>query len=591
MSEEQEDGGETSLLHPSCLGEIPKIVSTLETWKTINPDGERAGPSNCHQATDHVSAPISHCDASHCLFLFSFLSLSPALYFLHCSLVAREIPSTACPPKWDADRPKLEREVLAFQKLSGQSEEYVDSIRTCFHRLDKTYLLDFLVLFCVTQASGRTFNRRHAPASLVTALMEYLDNPGDKYLEIQKIVTRTERPIRSNRTTAILSESHGAEIDQVLDEADRRMPVMAPSRAPQHEQQDEGSDEEEEEWGLPESDRTIAAKKRRAAAELGSAGKEKKAKAGSGRRRAGGAGGGGGDGEEIGGSGVNSGGNSGNKSGPTAPLRSNPPRTPTLAHPINYNVNQNFGALTAALASTGANIRRPPQNKRAKQELWQEEEQEKIADLWVACDLCEKWRLLPPGTYESEDAIPSKWQCSENPDSSYNSCNIGEEQVASPTNTPEPTRKQIMPTFFDKDDYNEEIKQAMAIQKEMMKERDHDENYDDDDDEESDTSRTWSKTPPPVRIHMAVPEFYRRKVPVFRENGFSIGELHLTEKESIGDVRSMLQNLSQSADRFSLFKKSLKLGLTIPIPEAQDFKAAHDFFRDSADQILIVIDY
>ena len=40
MSEEQRDGEEVPLEHPSCLGEIPKVVSTLESWKTINPDGK-----------------------------------------------------------------------------------------------------------------------------------------------------------------------------------------------------------------------------------------------------------------------------------------------------------------------------------------------------------------------------------------------------------------------------------------------------------------------------------------------------------------------------------------------------------------------
>jgi hypothetical protein len=108
------------------------------------------------------------------------------------------------------------------------------------------------------------------------------------------------------------------------------------------------------------------------------------------------------------------------KKPPSVPLRSNPPRTPTMSHPINYNVNQNFSALTSALSHARTTYARGQGKvKRGKEKV--------AADLWVACDLCEKWRLLPPGTFESEDKIPAKWQCSMYPNSKFNDCSIPED--------------------------------------------------------------------------------------------------------------------------------------------------------------------
>jgi hypothetical protein len=79
-------------------------------------------------------------------------------------------------------------------------------VKACLGKLDKTYLLDFLILFGLQQQNGRTFNRRHSPASLVAALMEYLNNPGERYLEVHKIISSKERPVRANRSTATLNE-------------------------------------------------------------------------------------------------------------------------------------------------------------------------------------------------------------------------------------------------------------------------------------------------------------------------------------------------------------------------------------------------
>ena len=168
------------------------------------------------------------------------------------------------PPRWEEERDQLSREVLAFEGLSPLVPTEQEEIKTCLQKMDKTYLLDFLTLFGVTQGNGRTFNRRHVPTSLVSALIEYLDAPGERYMELQQLVTRTERPVRSNRTTAILSESHDPEVEQALDEADVRRPPpqVAPAAI------EEPSDDEEEEWGFPDSDRSGSAKKRRASGKI-----------------------------------------------------------------------------------------------------------------------------------------------------------------------------------------------------------------------------------------------------------------------------------------------------------------------------------
>ncbi|CAH1773223.1 unnamed protein product, partial [Owenia fusiformis] len=44
---------------------------------------------------------------------------------------------------------------------------------------------------------------------------------------------------------------------------------------------------------------------------------------------------------------------------------------------------------------------------------------------WVQCDLCNKWRKLPPGVNTSE--LPDKWFCSRNPDLMHNCCEVEEE--------------------------------------------------------------------------------------------------------------------------------------------------------------------
>jgi hypothetical protein len=140
---------------PQTLAEIPTIK--FEGWKSINVD---------------------------------------ALYFLHACLVLQDIPIGAAPEGWERDRTRLETEVLRFRGLEGSDKER-DAVKSCFEKLDKTYLLDFLLLFGIQQASGRTFNRRHSPASLVVALLDYLNSPGKRYYEIYQIVSRKDRALRA----------------------------------------------------------------------------------------------------------------------------------------------------------------------------------------------------------------------------------------------------------------------------------------------------------------------------------------------------------------------------------------------------------
>ena len=90
----------------------------------------------------------------------------------------------------------------------------------------------------------------------------------------------------------------------------------------------------------------------------------------------------------------------------------------------------------------------------------------------------------------------------------------------------------------------------------------------------------------PTNIPMEVPEFYPREVPVYGDNDEHIGEIRLTDKETVRDLRQMLQNMSQTAARFRLFKRS-RVGM-IPIRETQDDKLARYFFRDSGDSISLV---
>ena len=46
---------------------------------------------------------------------------------------------------------------------------------------------------------------------------------------------------------------------------------------------------------------------------------------------------------------------------------------------------------------------------------------------WVQCDLCDKWRRLPPG--EEYENLPDKWFCSMNPDGLRNTCEKPQERM------------------------------------------------------------------------------------------------------------------------------------------------------------------
>ncbi len=188
------------------LSEIPTV--RLDQWKTINPD---------------------------------------ALFFLHVALVTGQEWTGPSPPNWDKDKDRLANEVhqkerekkkekekkkkrkkkvcscffalsphffvvevLSFEGLLNDAEK-TERVKACLAKLDKTYLLDFLVLFGLQQQNGRTFNRRHSPASLSAALMEYLNSPGERFMEVHKIISSNERPIRANRSTATLNEDQDEE--------------------------------------------------------------------------------------------------------------------------------------------------------------------------------------------------------------------------------------------------------------------------------------------------------------------------------------------------------------------------------------------
>jgi hypothetical protein len=158
--------------------------------------------------------------------------------------------------------------VLAFQGLLDDSAK-TERVKACLTKLDKTYLLDFLSLFGLQQQNGRTFNRRHSPASLVAALLEYLNSPGERYLEVHKIITSKERPVRSNRSTATLNEDQDEEFeDEVVHVSSRsaigratattvrngteKMPERSLTKITKGGGGDSHSEEEEEEWGVPE---------------------------------------------------------------------------------------------------------------------------------------------------------------------------------------------------------------------------------------------------------------------------------------------------------------------------------------------------
>ena len=48
-----------------------------------------------------------------------------------------------------------------------------------------------------------------------------------------------------------------------------------------------------------------------------------------------------------------------------------------------------------------------------------------MAEAWVCCDKCSKWRKLPEGVEAPPDDAP--WSCAENPDTEYNRCEVAEE--------------------------------------------------------------------------------------------------------------------------------------------------------------------
>lgn len=218
--------------------------------------------------------------------------------------------------------------------------------------------------------------------------------------------------------------------------------------------------------------------------------------------------------------------------------------------------------------------------------------------------MCEKWRLLPPGTYESEDQIPSEWECSLNPDGRYNSCDIPEEQAAAQPAPEEPPPKkkstqqhqqhhqhqqqhqqQERRAVFEDEDLNEQMRIAMEQRRELDRERDRMENEDGDDldmlENVGGNLRLQKRLPPPQRVYMEVPEFFRRNVPVWRQ-GAQIGTVRLSERETIGDVRNMVRDLAGLDEPFVLLKKK-----DIPLPPTQDFKRAHYFFQDESSYISI----
>jgi hypothetical protein len=530
--------------------------------------------------------------------------------------------------------------VLAFTGLQHDAA-LTESCKACLSKLDKTYLLDFLVLFNIQQQNGRTFNRRHAPGSLVSALVEHLDKPGEHYMEVQRMITSKERPVRSNRNTATLNEDG-------LDP----MGSMAGGGPP-----DSPSEEEEEEWGLPEAS---------------SSGKKRRHNGGNNGESGSGGGGGGGGGSKGEGKDKASrnqspasnspsvsrrrgGGNSAASKPPSVPLRSNPPRTPTLSHAINYNVNQNFSALTSALqhskttyvrgsncssaTSGGANGAGGPASKpkRAKAE-------EKVtADLWVACDVCEKWRLLPPGTYESEDKIPASWQCNMYPTARYNDCSIPEETAAT---APEEELVVIAPkkqraSFVDPVSIDMQMMQVRLAEEARLAaeyaaaQELEDELYDGDDEDvamadamptgsDGVTSNSNSNnnavpaaavsqwlasaaaaaleedgggsveagvnegrfvladvvaTDRPFFNHTDVPPFFRGRVGVYKDKQ-RLGELLLTEKETVWDVRCKIAQewLNGREGHVVLLKRG-----EIPIHESQNHKLAYWFLEDPSD--------
>ncbi|WAR07661.1 MORC3-like protein [Mya arenaria] len=56
---------------------------------------------------------------------------------------------------------------------------------------------------------------------------------------------------------------------------------------------------------------------------------------------------------------------------------------------------------------------------------------------WAQCDNCLRWRRLPAGI--SADSLPDKWFCKDNPDATFNRCDIQEE--------PEDENQALMPTY------------------------------------------------------------------------------------------------------------------------------------------------
>ncbi len=614
------------------LGQIPTIK--LDAWKTINPDGKDA--------------------VVFCVLCLTLLLPPTALFFLHRVLVARDIGPLVAPDGWEAHRPQLTAEVskcffppaffadveqvLAFTGLQHDTA-LTESCKACLAKLDKTYLLDFLLLFNIQQQNGRTFNRRHAPGSLVQALVDYLDNPGEHYMEVHKMITSKERPVRSNRNTATLNEDN---LDAMASAGGAGGPPDSPS------------EEEEEEWGLPEAS-SSSKKRRHNTAEPGGAKndngvgtKEKSSRHQSSsspsasspanpRRRGATA--------------------AAAKSG-AVPLRQNPPRTPTLSHPINYNINQNFSALASALSHTkttyvrggaaavggaagGASMTGNSNGAVAAGKPKRAKAEEKVAaDLWVACDLCEKWRLLPPGTYASEDDIPAQWQCDMYPTARYNNCSIPEETAATAPDEELvvlPPKKPRVTTFSDPVSIDmlqmearlaDEARAAAEAAAVEALEADGDAFEEEEDDAAAAAAAAAAAlggggggananandgassllvsaaaeamedgdSQPAVRFVLAevvaqkpekpsaltaadVPDFFRGKVLVVR-NKTPLGELLLTEKETVLDVRRKIEKEwpRESREPVVLLKRG-----EIPILETQNHKLAHWFLADPSD--------
>ncbi|XP_052810942.1 MORC family CW-type zinc finger protein 3-like isoform X2 [Mya arenaria] len=82
---------------------------------------------------------------------------------------------------------------------------------------------------------------------------------------------------------------------------------------------------------------------------------------------------------------------------------------------------------------------------------------------WAQCDNCLRWRRLPAGI--SADSLPDKWFCKDNPDATFNRCDIQEE--------PEDENQALMPTYTKtyKKTMREKEKQAKQEEARKLKQK------------------------------------------------------------------------------------------------------------------------